>query len=398
MHYHITYHLELSLVSIFYLSFYLQFLGNEIEVPRKRQEITLSMGVESNTKDTGIVKKESKTKASDFGYDLEENESEREVVETQKLDSEDVKIHNAVESKSKSEAHRRSRKGIPSRRPRDDDTCWKDQSNDVSESNGLVSRGSSPENEGYDNWLNKRHERNVSAELEQGKQKKNRKAQTNTYQEESDSEEISYGQREEDFNISMSSQEISYQNGNYIQFAKGAIKPCDISKAMKVRDIALYSQANVEDATETISYSSDDSELVEINSTDESISRKHGIHGQELCSLDDSKSEGIEQTQSTFGSYLPSSQIEEKEEVNVTDSWEHIDVVSTCAVPMSGNPSLALQSTILKEYNMADRFGKRIPLNLPGRHRWINRDESLPFRKHPSLVGFSISEIMLIFR
>ena len=391
MHYHITYHLELSLIYIFYLSFYLQFPGNEIKVPRKRQEITLSMGVESNTKATGIVKKESKTKASDFGYDFEEIESEREVAETQKLDSEggektSVKIHNVVESKSKYEAHRRSRKGIPSRH--DDDTKWKEMSDDVLDSNGLVIRGCSPENEGYDNWLNKRHEHNVSAELESGKQKKNTKVQINTYQEESVSKEISYEQREEDFDISLPSQEFSYQNENYIQFAKGAIEPRDISKAMRLRNIAFYPQANVEDAIETKSYSSDDSELVEINSTDEGISRKHRIHGQELSSLVDSKCKGIQQTKSTFGSYLPFSQIEEKEELNVTDSRKHIDGVSTSALPMSGNPSLASQSVILKERNMADRFGKGIPLNLLGRHRWINRDESLLFHKHPSLVGF----------
>ena len=338
--------------------------------------------------------KKSKTKASDFGYDFEEIESEREVAEFQKLDSDggektSVKIDNAVESKSKYEADRRSRKGIPSRRPRDDDTKWKEQSDDVSESNGLVSRGSSPENEAYDNWLNKRHEHNVSAELEKRKQKKSTKAQTNTYQEESVSKEISYEQREENINISLRSQERSYQNENYIQFAECAIEPRHISKAMRLRNIAFYPQANVEDAIETKSYSSDDSELVEINSTDEVISRKHRIHGQELSSLVDSKCKGIQQTQSTFGSYLPSYQIKEKEEaVNVTDSWEHNDVVSTCAVPMSGNPSLASQATILKECNMADRFGKGIPLNLLGRHRWINRDESLLLHKHPSLVGF----------
>ena len=351
------------------------------------------MGVESNTKDTGILKKKSKTKASDFGYDFEEIESEREVVETQKLDSDggektSVKIDNAVESKSKYEAHRRSRKGIPSRRPRDDDTKWKEQSDDVSESNGLVSRGSSPENEAYDNWLNKRHEHNVSAELEKRKQKKNTKAQTNTYQEKSVSKEISYEQWEENISISLPSQERSYQNENYIQFAKGAIEPCDISKAMKLRNIAFYPQANVEDAIETKSYSSDDSELVEINSTDEGISRKHRIHGQELSSLVDNKCKGIQQTQSTFGSYLPVSQIEEKEELNFTDSRQHIDGVSTSALPMSGNPSLASQSAILKECNMADRFGRGIPLNLLERHRWINRDESLLLHKHPSLVGF----------
>ena len=388
-----------------------QFPKEEAGGAQNRQEITVSLDMESNTK---IAKKESRNPASDSGHHFEDV-LKGDLVETPRKNTQEGKvtslqIYDDVGSTTKSEAQRRSRKGTPCRRPPDNFTKLKGQSDELSD--GLLRRGASPENEGYVNWLNTRHEHrktNVCSETERGSQEKQRGAQKThgTFQDESDSEGVP-DEESEDATIPLPTNAFGCQNGNCIHFAKGRIKSKNKSNAMKSGCTVLHSPAYVEGTSERKTTTSqhkhhlDDSELGKLTSNHQGTPRKHRNRSQEFSSHDDDENGSTHQKHSSLGCHVSTNVIVEKERPSTTNSWANGDAVTSSSLSISDIPSLAVHSTIrdriLKEHNMAVRLSRGIPLYLAGRHKWINRDESLWFHKHPSLVGYSIPEIILFKR
>ena len=345
-----------------------QFSHQKIEVPGKRQDVTVPLDVESIEKDAQIAKEECSGQVVEFGNGLQQYLFERSnVVETAENDSEKgeetvLQMKDCMENA----AQRRSRKGTPCRRTRDNInfTREKKENDEWSVTKGFVGRRSSPGNEGHDNCLNKRPAEHTKtdgmcSEPEGGFHIRQGGGQIKhgTLEKESDCEDITDDESKEDLTIPPPSRERTCQNGNCIQFATGTRKSLDKSNAMRPRCISqFHSLADLEKET-TSDRKHDDSKLAD------RISRKHQFHGQELTSFNNSANENN-------ASYHA-----EKE---VPSSDHQGDMTA----------SLAVHPTFLKERNMAERLRKGIPLYMPGRHKWINPEEGLQFYKRPSLVGF----------
>ena len=350
-----------------------QFSHQNIEVPGKRQDITIPLDVESTEKDERVAKEECNVQAVEFENRLQQYLLERSVVETPGMDSEKgeetvLQMKDCMESA----AQRRSRKGTPCRRARDNFAREKKENDEWSVTNGLVRRRSSPGNEGHDNCLIKRpaehtktdrmcsepeggfHIRQAGGQIKHG-----------TLEKESDCEDITDDESQEDLTIPQPSRERACQNGNCIQFAEGTRKSLDKSNAMRPRCISFHSFADLErKTTSDRKHSLNDSKLAD------RISRKYQFYGQELTSFNNSDNENNASYQ------------EEKE----APSFDHRQDMTA---------SRAVHPTFLKEQNMTDRRGKGIPLYMPGRHKWIIPDEGLQFYKRPSLVGYLILDFEL---
>ena len=352
-----------------------QFSHQKIEVPGKRQAVTFPLDVESIEKDARIAKGECSGQVVKFGNRLQQYLFERSsVVETAEKDSEKgeetvLQMKDCMENA----AQRRSRKGTPCRRARDNFIREKKENDEWSVTNGLVGKRSSPGNEGHDNCLNKRPAEHTKtdgmcSEPEGGFHIRQGGGQIGhgTLEKDSDCEDITDDESQEDLTIPPPSRERTCQNGNCIQFAAGTRKSLDKSNAMRPRCISqFHSLADLErKTTSERKHSLDDSKLVD------RISRKYQFHGQELTPFNNGDNENN-------ASYHA--------EKGAPSSGHRQDMTA----------SRAVQSNFLKEKYLADRLGKGIPLYMPGQHKWINPDGGLQFYKHPSLVGYLIVDFEL---
>lgn len=85
--------------------------------------------------------------------------------------------------------------------------------------------------------------------------------------------------------------------------------------------------------------------------------------------------------------------IAQNEGMVFTDSLRDDKVVTSSAYSREASPSFAVNSTTSNEQNMADLFGKGMPLCSPGQHNWSLRDDTLYLHKDPHLVGNVMSGI-----
>lgn len=357
-----------------------QFSHQKIEVRGKREDVTIPLDVDIIEKDARIANEVCSGQVVEFGNRLQQYLFERSsVVETAGKDSEKgeetvLQMKDCMENA----AQRRSRKGTPCRRARDNFTGEKKENDEWSVTNSLVGRRSSPGNERHDNCLNKRPAEDtktdgICSEPEGGFHIRQGGGQIKhgTLEKESHCEDITDVESQDDLTISPPSRERACQNGNCIQFAEETRKSLDKSNAMRPRCISqFHSLADLErKTTSERKHSLDDSKPMD------RISRKYQFHGQELTSFNNDDNENNHYASYHAEKGAPSS--------------DHRQDMTT---------SRAVQSTFLKEKNVADRLGKGIPLYMPGQHKWINPDGGLQFNKHPSLVGYLILELLKLKR
>ena len=217
-----------------------QFSQEEIEVSRKRQDITVPLDVESTAeKDARSAKEECNGQAVEFGNHLPQHLFGRSsVVQTPgktsvKGDETVLQIGDCMESS----AQRRSRKGTPFRRARNNFTREKKENDEWSVTNGLVGRRSSPVNGEHDSYLSKRPEHTMKdtcsePELAFHIWQGGGHTKHSTLQKESDLGAITDEEEsQEDLIIAPPTLERACQNGNCIQFVEGMRKSLDENNA-----------------------------------------------------------------------------------------------------------------------------------------------------------------------
>ena len=98
-------------------------------------------------------KESEKQAGEEFCEDVKESEFDTDVTNSQIEDSRDRRglllLHSDLTNASKTASEKRSRKGTPKRSSLiNSEKTWVEQNENVSESKGLISRGSSPKNKG----------------------------------------------------------------------------------------------------------------------------------------------------------------------------------------------------------------------------------------------------------
>ena len=340
-------------------------------------------------------KESEKQAGEEFCEDVKEGEFDTDVTNSQIKDSRDRRglllLHCDLTNAAKTASEKRSRKGTPKRSsPVNGEKTWVDQNEKGSESNGLISRGSSPKNKRYDNWLNKCNERkktNKCSELEKGSDWKNREAKTSNY--ELNSQEILQEKETGKIFDMPTASRLVYCHGNYNHLH--TLESLDESDEMKTR-------SSVEDMTETkdgISHCQNylyGSELSNIKSCDQSFLAKRFSCIQDLSPVDESRVKNYERKYSKlrFPCLLSSPIIAKEEDSSITGPLGDQDIARHCPFHRRCNALPGMYSTISKEFNMVEPLSKEIPAGL---QKWIKADESSFSHRHPNMVGYSHSEI-----
>lgn len=341
-------------------------------------------------------KKESEKQAGEeFCEDVKKGESDIDVTNSQLKDSPDRRslllLHHDLTNASKTASEKRSRKGTPKRSSLiNGEKTWVDQNEKGSESNGLISRGYSPKNKRYDNWLNKCNERkktNKCTELETGSDWKNREAKTSNYK--LNSQEILLEKEAEKIFDMPTASRLVYCHGSYNHLH--TVESLDERDEMKTR-------SSVEDMAETedgISHHKNylyGSELSNIKSCDQSFLAKCFSRSPDLSPVDESRVKNYERKYSKirFPCLLSSPFSAKEEDSSITGPLGDKDITHHCPFHRRYTALPGMYSTISKEFNMAEPFSKEIP---PGLQEWVKADESSILHKHPSLVGYSNSKI-----
>ena len=351
---------------------------------QKQQEFALEDNKESE-----------KQAGEEFCEDVKESEFDTDVTNSQIEDSRDRRglllLHSDLTNASKTASEKRSRKGTPKRSSLiNSEKTWVEQNENVSESKGLISRGSSPKNKRYHNWLNKCNERkktNKCTELEKGSDWKNREAKTSNY--ELNSQEILQEKETGKIFDMPTASRLVYCHGNYNHLH--TLESLDESDEMKTR-------SSVEDMTETkdgISHCQNylyGSELSNIKSCDQSFLAKRFSCIQDLSPVDESRVKNYERKYSKlrFPCLLSSPIIAKEEDSSITGPLGDQDIARHCPFHRRCNALPGMYSTISKEFNMVEPLSKEIPAGL---QKWIKADESSFSHRHPNMVGYSNSEI-----
>ena len=350
---------------------------------QKQQEFALDDNKESE-----------KQAGEEFCEDVKEGESNTDVTNSQIEDSGDRKalllLHRDLTNASKTASEKRSRKGTPKRSSLiNGEKTWVDQ-NEVSESNGLINRGSSPKNKRYDNWLNKCNERkktNKCTELEKGRDWKNREAKTNNY--ELNSQEILKEKETGKIFDMPTASRLVYCHGSYNHLH--TVESLNESDEMKTR-------SSVEDMTETeqgISHHKNylyGSDLSNTKSFDQSYLAKRFSCRPDLSPVDESRVKNYERKYSKlrFPCLLSSPFAAKEEDSSITGPLGDQDIAHHCPFHRRYTTVPGMYSTISKEFNMVEPLSKEIPAGL---QKWIKADESSFSHRHPNMVGYSNSEI-----
>ena len=340
-------------------------------------------------------KESEKQAGEEFCEDVKEGESDIDVTNSQRKDSLDRRallfLHRDLTNASKTASEKRSRKGTPKRSSLiNGEKTWVDQNEKVSESNGLISRGSSPKNKRYDNWLNKCNERkktNKCSELEKGSDWKNREAKTSNY--ELNSQEILQEKETEKM--------FEMPTASRLVYCHGSCNHLHTVESLEKRD-EIKTRSNVEDMTETedvISHHKNylyDSELSKIKSCDQSFSAKCFSCRPGLSPVDESRVKNYERKYSKirFPCLLSSPIAAKEEDSSITGPLGDQDIARHCPFHRRCNALPGMYSTISQEFNIAEPFCKEIP---PGLQKWVKADQSSFCHRNPSLVGYSNSEI-----
>ena len=340
-------------------------------------------------------KESEKQAGEEFCEDVKESEFDTDVTNSQIEDSRDRRglllLHSDLTNASKTASEKRSRKGTPKRSSLiNSEKTWVEQNENVSESKGLISRGSSPKNKRYHNWLNKCNERkktNKCTELEKGSDWKNREAKTSNY--ELNSQEILQEKETGKIFDMPTASRLVYCHGNYNHLH--TLESLDESDEMKTR-------SSVEDMTETkdgISHCQNylyGSELSNIKSCDQSFLAKRFSCIQDLSPVDESRVKNYERKYSKlrFPCLLSSPIIAKEEDSSITGPLGDQDIARHCPFHRRCNALPGMYSTISKEFNMVEPLSKEIPAGL---QKWIKADESSFSHRHPNMVGYSHSEI-----
>ena len=350
---------------------------------QKQQEFALDDNKESE-----------KQAGEEFCEDVKEGESNTDVTNSQIEDSGDRKalllLHRDLTNASKTASEKRSRKGTPKRSSLiNGGKTWVDQ-NEVSESNGLINRGSSPKNKRYDNWLNRCNERkktNKCTEPEKGSDWKNREAKTSNY-ELSSQEILKEKETGKIFDMPTASR-LVYCHGSYNHLH--TVESLNESDEMKTR-------SSVEDMTETehgISHHKNylyGSDLSNTKSFDQSYLAKRFSCSPDLSPVDESRVKNYERKYSKlrFPCLLSSPFAAKEEDSSITGPLGDQDIAHHCPFHRRYTTVPGMYSTISKEFNMVEPLSKEIPAGL---QKWIKADESSFSHRHPNMVGYSNSEI-----
>ena len=343
----------------------------------------------------GDNKKSEKQAAEEFCEDVKEGESDIDVTKSQLKDSPDRRalllLHRDLRNASKTASEKRSRKGTPKRSSLiNGEKTWVEQNENVSESNGLINRGSSSKNKRYDNWLNKCNERkktNKCTELEKGSVLKNREAKTSNY--ELNSQEILQEKETGKIFDMPTASRLVYCHGNYNHL--------HTVESLKKRD-EMKTRSSIEDMTETedgIFHRKNylyGSELSNIKSCDQSFLAKRFSCSPHLSPVDESRVKNYERKYSKIRlpCLLSSPIVAKEEDSSITGPLGDQDIARHCPFHRRCNALPGMYSTISQEFNVAEPFSKEIP---PGLQKWVKPDESSFCHRHPSLVGYSNSEI-----
>ena len=336
-----------------------------------------------------------KQAGEEFCEDVKEGEFDTDVTNSQIEDSRDRRglllLHCDLTNASKTASEKRSRKGTPKRSSLiNSEKTWMEQNENVSESNGLINRGSSSKNKRYDNWLNKCNERkktNKCTELEKESDWKNREAKTNNY--ELNSQEILQEKETGKIFDMPTASRLVYCHGNYNHL--------HTVESLEKRD-EMKTRSNVEDMTETedgISHHKNylyGSELSNIKSCDQSFLAKRFSCSPDLSPVDESRVKNYERKYSKlrFPCLLSSPFAAKEEDSSITGPLGDQDIARHCPFHRRCNALPGMFSTISQEFNIAEPFSKEIP---PGLQKWVKADESSFSHRHPNMVGYSNSEI-----
>ena len=335
-----------------------------------------------------------KQAGEEFCEDVKEGEFDTDVTNSQIEDSRDRRglllLHCDLTNASKTASEKRSRKGTPKRSSLINSEKTRVDQNEVSESNGLISRGSSPKNKRYDNWLNKCNERkktNKCTELEKGSDWKNREAKTSNY-ELSSQEILPEKEAGKIFDMPAASR-LVYCHGNYNHL--------HTVESLKKRD-EMKTRSSIEDTTETedgISHRKNylyGSELSNIKSCDQSFLAKRFSCSPDLSPVDESRVKKYERKYSNirFPCLLSSPIVAKEGDSSITGPLGDQDIACHCPFHRRCNALPGMYSTISQEFNMVEPLSKEIPAGL---QKWIKADESSFSHRHPNMVGYSNSEI-----
>lgn len=340
-------------------------------------------------------KESEKQAGEEFCEDVKESEFDTDVTNSQIEDSRDRRglllLHSDLTNASKTASEKRSRKGTPKRSSLiNSEKTWVEQNENVSESKGLISRGSSPKNKRYHNWLNKCNERkktNKCTELEKGSDWKNREAKTSNY--ELNSQGILQEKETGKIFDMPTASRVVYSHGNYNHLH--TLESLDESDEMKT-------SSGVEDMTETedgISHRKNylyGSELSNIKSCDQSFLEKRFSCSPDLSPVDESRVKNYERKYSKirFPCLLSSPIVAKEGDSSITGPLEDKDIAHHCPFHRRYTTVPGMYSTISKEFNMVEPLSKEIPAGL---QKWIKADESSFSHRHPNMVGYSNSEI-----
>ena len=330
-----------------------------------------------------------KQAGEEFCEDVKEGEFDTDVTNSQIEDSRDRRglllPHCDLTNASKTASEKRSRKGTPKRSSLiNSEKTWVEQNENVSESNGLINRGSSSKNKRYGNWLNKCNERkktNKCTELEKGRDWKNREAKTSNY-ELSSQEILPEKETGKIFDMPAASR-LVYCHGNYNHL--------HTVESLEKRD-EMKTRSKVEDMTETedgISHHKNylyGSELSNIKSCDQSFLAKRFSCSPDLSPVDDSRVKNYERKYSKirFPCLLSSPIVAKEEDSSITGPLGDQDIARHCPFHRRCNALPGMYSTISQEFNIAEPFSKEIP---PGLQKWVKADESSFSHRHPNMVG-----------
>ena len=330
-----------------------------------------------------------KQAGEEFREDVKEGEFDTDVTNSQIEDSRDRRglllLHCDLTNASKTASEKRSRKGTPKRSSLiNSEKTWVEQNENVSESNGLINRGSSSKNKRYDNWLNKCNERkktNKCTELEKGSDWKNREAKTSNY-ELSSQEILPKKETGKIFDMPAASR-LVYCHGNYNHL--------HTVESLKKRD-EMKTRSSIEDMTETedgISHRKNylyGSELSNIKSCDQSFLAKRFSCSPHLSPVDESRVKNYERKYSKIRlpCLLSSPIVAKEEDSSITGPLGDQDIARHCPFHRRCNALPGMYSTISQEFNIAEPFSKEIP---PGLQKWVKADESSFSHRHPNMVG-----------
>ena len=327
--------------------------------------------------------------------DVKEGKSDTNVTNSQIEDSQDRRalllLHCDLTNASKTASEKRSRKGTPKRSSLiNGEKTWVEQNENVSESNGLISTGSSSKKKSYDNWLNKWNERkktNRCTEPEKGSDWKNREPKTSNY--ELNSQEILPEKATGEIFDMPTASRLVYCHGNYNHL--------HTLESLEKRD-EMKTRSNVEDMTETedvISHHKNHlygSELSKIKSCDQISSAKCFSCSPDLSPVDESRVKNYERKYSKirFPCLLSSPFAAKEGDGSITGPLGDKDIAHHCPFHRRYTTVPGMYSTISKQFNMVEPLSKEIPAGL---QKWINADESSFSHRHPNMVGYSNSEI-----